>query len=140
MASVDVRSLDAAVEGSEERPGRVGGTLIGGLLMTETVAIERLADGVWTAIAAEAPATCEEVRLDERVALASWTRRPLLRVWLLPDTDLRDGDRLVRADGSLWYVRGAPLTGPGRTHLAALTEAAAEDGLFAVRTTGDPTP
>jgi hypothetical protein len=139
MASADVRRLETTTALASERPGRAHGVVIGGLLMTEAVGIERSADGVWTEVATEVPATFEELDLDERVALATWTHKPLLRIWLLPDVDVREGDRIVRSDGSRWYVRGAPLAGPGRAHLAALTEAAAEDGLFAARIAAEPT-
>lgn len=137
MVGVDVL---AALSGGATDDASAGarGVVVGGLVMTELVDIERCTGGVWGAVVSGVPATCEALGMRARLELETWTHKPLMRVWLLPDTDLLDGDRIVRADGSRWYVRGAPLAGPGRTHLAALTEAAAEDGLFSARVSTEP--
>ncbi len=102
----------------------------GGLILLERVRIERRQGQAWTSIAEDVPATFEPLRLRTRVALEPWTHRPLLGLWLLPSAPLQDGDRVVRADGSRWRVRGTPLRGPLGTHIAAITEGESDDALF----------
>jgi hypothetical protein len=126
------KPLRAEIAGLAPGPfGNLPGTEHLGILFTEYVDIERSVGGTWTRIAAGVPAAFEPVRLHTRVDLEPWTHKPLLGLWLMPDTPLEDGDRVVREDGSRWYVRGAPLAAPARTHIAALVEAETEDGLFA---------
>lgn len=116
--------------GSSEPVRRLPGTEHLGIILLESVQIERRAGGVWSRIAERVPATFEPVPIPRRVELETWTHKPLLCLWLLPETPIQDGDRVIRDDGSRWYVRGAPLTAPGRTHIVALTERASEDRLF----------
>ena len=119
---------------SGQTPGRSGnipGTERSGIVFYEYVNIERKIAGTWTVMSSNIPATFEPVSLHRRSELQNWTHKPLLGVWLMPTASAQDGDRFVRSDGSHWYVRGAPISGPGATHLAALTERASEDGLFA---------
>ena len=119
---------------TDQQPGLRGnlpGTEGLGIIFLETVDIERKVAGVWTSVAADVPATFEPLNLPVREGLATWTHKPLFCIWLLPDTAIADADRVVRSDGSRWYVRGAPLAAPMRTHLAALAERGTEDGLFA---------
>ncbi len=118
--------------------GNLAGTDHLGVIFLEYVNVERKVDGVWAQVALNAPATFEPVSLHRRLELATWTHKPLLCLWLMPSASLQDGDRVVRRDGSRWYVRGAPLLAPGGTHIAALAEAAAEDGLFAALSPDEP--
>lgn len=118
--------------------GGVPGTQRSGLILYETVSIERKSGGVWSSVATGVPATFEVVRIHTRYEMQTWTHKPLLCVWLLPDTSVQDGDRVIRSDGSHWYVRGAPLTAPAGTHIVALTERGTEDGLFAAYSAAEP--
>jgi hypothetical protein len=118
--------------------GALAGTRHTGLLLTEAVRVERKGGGVWSEVAASVPATLEPVSLRLRSEMETWTHKPLVTVWLLPATDLEDGDRLVRADGERWYVRGAPARAATGTHMAALAERATEDGLFAAYDAAEP--
>ena len=77
------------------------------------------------------PAAFEPVSIHARAELATWTHKPLLCLWLYPAVALADGDRVKRADGSDWYVRGTPFLAPHGTHYVAIAEASAADGLFA---------
>src|SRR5207302_226767 len=116
--------------GSGQTPGLAGslpGTEGLGVIFLEYVNVERKISGVWTAIATNVPATFERLGLHRRVEMEPWTHKPLYGLWLFPNTPLQDADRVVRSDGSHWYVRGAPLTAPLNTHIAALTESATED-------------
>jgi hypothetical protein len=112
------------------RAGRLPGTERLALILTEYVNVERLSGEEWTLVHQSLPSTFEPVRLAQRIELESWTQKPLFNVWLLPNVDLRDGDRLVRSDGSTWTVRGMPVEAINGSHIAALTEGATDDGLF----------
>src|SRR5262249_29833156 len=92
--------------------GNLGGAEQWGLIFLETIDIERKISGVWTQIAVNVPATFEPLSLHSRVEMEPWSHKPLLCLWLMPDTPLADGDRAIRGDGSHWYVRGTPLVGP----------------------------
>jgi hypothetical protein len=118
---------------------RLPGTEHLGIILLESVRIERKVNGVWSRIAERVPATFEPVPIPHRVKLETWTHKPLLCLWLLPQTPIQDGDRVIRDDGSRWYVRGAPLTAPARTHIVALTERATEDRLFEPLNPNEPT-
>ncbi|MEP6756652.1 MAG: hypothetical protein ABJA67_14195 [Chthonomonadales bacterium] len=120
------------------RTSGLPGTGRSGLVFYEYVNIERKVSGTWTAQATNIPATFEPVRMEGRTDLAAWTHKPLFGVWLMPTAPVQDGDRIVRYDGSHWYVRGTPLVGPGGTHRAALVEGAAEDGMFAALNPAEP--
>jgi hypothetical protein len=122
-------------------PGAVGnlpGTERLGVIFLEYVNVERKVSGVWTAMATNVPATFERLNVHKRVEMEPWSHKPLYGLWLFPNTPLQDGDRVVRSDGSHWYIRGAPLSAPLSTHIAALAEAATEDGLFATRSAVEP--
>src|SRR5436305_324122 len=98
------------------------GTERSGLIFYEYVNIERKSGGVWNQIAEDQPAAFEPVDVHTRIELSAWSHKPLLCLWLMPDTPIQDADRVIRYDGSHWYVRGMPLLAPGGTHIAALTE------------------
>lgn len=117
--------------------GNLPGTLHSGLIFLEYANVERKSGGVWSAIATDVPSTFERVESAGRARLETWTHKPLFSVWLAA-VSIADGDRLIRSDGTRWYVRGAPLTSPDRTHVVALVEASAEDGLFAARSASEP--
>lgn len=119
--------------------GNLPGTERSGLIFLEYVNIERKSGGVWSQVAANLPATFESVKVHTRFELSTWSHKPLLCLWLMPDAPIQDADRVIRSDGSHWYVRGAPLLAPGRTHIAALTERGTEDGLFAAYSASEPT-
>lgn len=121
-----------------DRSGNLPETERSGLVFYEYVNIERKISGTWTAQASNIPATFEPMNLHGRTDMQAWSHKPLFGVWLLPNAPVKDGDRFVRYDGSHWYVRGAPLLGPGGTHLAALAERATEDGLFATLNPAEP--
>jgi hypothetical protein len=108
----------------------VGGTAHLGILFLETVQVERRVSGSWTRIASDVPATFEPVSVHTRAELAAFTHKPLLCLWLYPATSLQDGDRVVRADGSAWYLRGMPFMAPRGTHYAVLVEGELADTLF----------
>jgi hypothetical protein len=118
--------------------GNLPDTAHTGMIFLEYANLERKSGGVWTAIGANLPVTFERVETASRARLETWTHKPLFSVWLSGVTSVQDGDRLIRADGSHWYVRGAPMVSPGGTHIVALVEAAAEDGLFAARSASEP--
>lgn len=119
-----------------------GGSLPGtghlGAIFVEYVNVERKISGTWTEIARSLPATFEEVRFNQRAKIEVWTHKALYTLWLSPMTTFLDGDRVIRSDGTRWYIRGTPLTAPLRTHVVALVEASAEDGLFAARNPNEP--
>ena len=118
--------------------GNLPGTEHHGIIFLEYVHVERKIGGVWTNLASNVPATFEPIRIHGRVELETWSHKPLLCVWLLPDTPIQDADRVIRQDGSRWYIRGAPLIAADRSHIAALGERATEDGLFAARNPNEP--
>jgi hypothetical protein len=118
--------------------GNLPNTAHTGLIFLEYANLERKSGGVWSAIGTNLPVTFDRVETAGRVRLETWTHKPLFSVWLSGVTSIQDGDRLIRADGSHWYVRGAPMVAPGGTHIVALVEAAAEDGLFAARSASEP--
>ena len=118
--------------------GNLPATVHSGLIFLEYVNIERKSGGVWNSVASNSPATFETVSIDRRIKLETWTHKPLLCVWLPPEMAVLDGDRIIRSDASHWYVRGAAITSPDRTHIAAFVEAAAEDSLFAARSASEP--
>src|SRR2546421_1400942 len=118
--------------------GSVPGTGYLGVIFVEYVNVERKISGVWNEVARSVPATFEEVRLGKRVDLETWTHKPLYTLWLSPVTTFVDGDRVIRSDGSRWYMRGTPLTAPLRTHVVVLVEGSAEDKLFATRDPNEP--
>ena len=109
-----------------------------GMIFLEYANLERKSGGVWSAIGVNLPVTFEPVETACRVRLEPWTHKPLFSVWLSGVTSVQDGDRLIRADGTHWYIRGAPMVSPGGTHIVAMVEAAAEDGLFAARSASEP--
>ncbi len=121
---------DAALGRTGGPAGNVPGTEHSGAIYLEVVTIERMVDGMWEAAATAVPATFEMVGTHARADLAAWTHRPLARVWLPGGSDVRDGDRLVRADGLAWTVRGLPAAAPARTHVVVLAQAATDDTLF----------
>lgn len=118
--------------------GNLPDTAHTGLIFLEYANLERNSGGIWSAIGTDLPVTFERVETAGRSRLETWTHKPLFTVWLSGVTSVQDGDRLIRADGSHWYVRGAPMVSPGGTHIVALVEAAAEDGLFAARSASEP--
>ncbi len=118
--------------------GNLPGTEHMGIIFLEYVNIERKISGTWTEVARNVPATFEPLKVHTRVKMEPWTHKPLYCVWLFPRTPAIDGDRVIRSDGSRWYIRGDPLRAPRGTHVAALAEAAAEDGLFAARSSTEP--
>lgn len=118
--------------------GNLPGTEYMGVIFLEYVNIERKISGVWTQIAGNVPATFEPLKVHTRVEMEPWTHKPLYCLWLFPKTAAADGDRVIRSDGSHWYIRGEPLRAPRGTHVAALAEGAAEDGLFAARSAPEP--
>jgi hypothetical protein len=107
-------------------------------MLTEKVNVERMSGGVWTVIARSVPATFENVMPTTRQKLETWTHKPLFMLWLSPVTSFADGDRVIRSDGTRWYMRGAPMAAPLNTHVVALIEGSAEDGLFAARNASEP--
>lgn len=109
-----------------------------GIVFLEYVNIERKSGGVWNLIAANVKATFEPLRIHTRVEMETWTHKPLLCLWLLPNTSIQDGDRVIRSDNSHWYIRGAPLMSPAKTHIVAIAEYATEDKLFATRDPNEP--
>jgi hypothetical protein len=126
---------------TDEEPGPHGnmpGTEHTGIIFLETINIERKIGGIWTQIAAGVPATFEPLSLHSRVEMEPWSHKPLLCLWLMPDTPIADADRAIRSDGSHWYIRGAPLMAPMKTHIAAIAERASEDNLFAARSSPEP--
>ena len=118
--------------------GSVPGTGYLGAIFTEYVNVERKSGGVWSEVARSVPATFEEVRFGARANLEVWTHKPLYTLWLSPMTTCADGDRVIRSDGSRWYIRGTPLSAPLKTHVVALVEGSAEDSLFAARNPNEP--
>ena len=118
--------------------GNIAGTSHLAVMFMEYVNVERKISGVWNEIARSVPATFEEVRFSSRAKIEVWTHKPLYTLWLSPVTTYVDGDRIIRSDGSRWYVRGAPLAAPLRTHVIALIEGSAEDALFAARNPNEP--
>ena len=118
--------------------GNLPGTAHLGAIFVEFVNVERKSGGVWSEVARSVPATFEEVRAPGRVKLETWTHKPLLVLWLAPVTAFMDGDRVIRSDGSRWYMRGTPLAAPLNTHVAVLVEGSAEDKLFAARDPNEP--
>jgi hypothetical protein len=130
-AQLDLATLPALA-------GNLPSTLNSGLIFLEYANIERKIGGVWTAVGTDVPSTFERVESVGRARLETWTHKPLFSVWLPPGASIADGDRLIRSDGTRWYVRGAPMSSPGNTHIVALVEASAEDGLFAARSAAEP--
>lgn len=128
-------NADGKVAGSA---GNMPGTERCGVVFLEYVNVERKSGGVWSQVFANLPATFEPISLFTRAQLQAWTHKPLLCLWLMPDAAVQDGDRIVRSDGSHWYIRGMPLLAPGRTHIAALAEYATEDKLFATLSPSEP--
>ncbi len=120
------------------RSGNLPGTINSGLIFLEYVNIERKIASVWTAVVSNLPATFEPISTDRRLKLETWTHKPIFCVWLPPDAPIQDGDRIIRCDGSHWYLRGAAIASPDRTHIALVAEAATEDNLFAARTASEP--
>lgn len=118
--------------------GNLPDTAHTGMIFLEYANLERKSGGVWSAIGPNLPVTFERVETASRARLETWTHKPLFSVWMSGVTTVQDGDRLIRADGTRWYVRGAPMVSPGGTHIVALVEAAAEDGLFAARSAAEP--
>lgn len=118
--------------------GNLPGTDHTGLIYLEYANIERKSGAVWSVIASNVPATFEKVETEGRLRLETWSHKPLFSVWLPPSAAIVDGDRIVRCDGTRWYVRGSALVSPERTHIVALVEASAEDGLFAARSASEP--
>jgi hypothetical protein len=118
--------------------GNLPGTAHTGLILLEYAGHERKSGEDWVAVNSDLPVTFQAVQTEGRLRLETWTHKPLFSVWLPPSVSILDGDRLIRSDGSRWYVRGAPLVSPSRTHVVALVEAAAEDGLFAARSASEP--
>jgi hypothetical protein len=116
--------------------GNLPGTETSGLILRETVTIERQVSGSWSVVAADVPATFTPAPMQVRVDLASVTHHALNRLWLPEGTPLADQDRVTRSDGARWYVRGAPDTGPGGACVRALVESEAEDGLFGASQSG----
>lgn len=112
-------------------PAPVRGTAHLGILFLETVQVERRISGTWTRLASDVPATFEAVSLHTRAELAAFTHKPLLCLWLYPAAVLLDGDRVIRSDGSGWYVKGTPFLAPRGTHYAVLVEGELADTLFA---------
>src|SRR5690348_10163774 len=96
--------------------GNLPGTEHLGVIFTEYVGVERNIGGTWTSVDSTVPATFEPISIHGRMELETWTHRPLFCVWLFPNTTVDDGDRVIRSDGSHWYVRGAPLIAPLGTH------------------------
>ena len=126
---------------SDRKPGPRGnlpGTEVAGIIFLEYVDVERKSGGVWSQIAGRVPATFEPVPVHSRQTLETWSHKPLLCLWIMPDTPLADADRVIRDDGSHWYIRGAPLLAPMKTHIVALAERASEDALFATRSAQEP--
>ncbi|MGC8668555.1 MAG: hypothetical protein ACP5VE_10630 [Chthonomonadales bacterium] len=121
----------AALPTPIDAPVPVPGTAHLGILFLEAVQIQRRISGAWTPIASGVPATFEPVSIHTRAELAAFTHKPLLCLWLYPAATLQDGDRVVRADGSGWYVRGTPFLAPRGTHYAVLVEGELADTLFA---------
>ena len=113
--------------------GNLPGTAHLGVMFVEYVNVERKISGSWTEVARSVPATFEEVRFGLRAEIETWTHKPLYSLWISPATTFADGDRVIRSDGTRWYIRGAPLVAPLRTHVVALVEGSAEDKLFAAR-------
>ena len=118
--------------------GNLPGTEQMGVIFLEYVDIERKSGASWNQIAIGVPATFEPLKLHSRVGMEPWSHKPLLCLWVLPDTPIADGDRVIRDDGSHWYIRGAPLMAPMKTHIVALAERATEDNLFAARSASEP--
>ena len=124
--------------GSPGPGGSVSGTGHLGAIFVEYVNVERKISGSWTEVARSVPATFEEVRFGLRAKIETWTHKPLYTLWLSPTTTFVDGDRVIRSDGTRWYMRGAPLMVPLRTHVVALIDGSAEDSLFAARNPAEP--
>jgi hypothetical protein len=118
--------------------GNLPGTEYLGVIYLEYVDVERKSGGVWGQIAGNVPATFEPLKIHTRAELETWSHKPLFCLWMFPGTPLDDGDRVIRSDGSHWYIRGAPLKAPRNTHIAALAERATEDSLFATRNPNEP--
>ena len=118
--------------------GRLPGTGHLGVIFVEYVNVERKSGRVWSEVARRVPAAFDEVRIGTRAELETWTHKPLYTLWLSPVTTFVDGDRVIRSDGTRWYMRGRPVKAPLGTHVAALVEGSAEDGLFATRSASEP--
>ena len=110
--------------------GNLPGTETSGLILREMVTIERKVEGEWTVVASGVPATLVPTSIRARVEMSPVTHRVLGRLWLPAGTAVADQDRITRADGTHWYVRGAPDTSPGAACVRALVESEADDGLF----------
>ena len=118
--------------------GNLPGTSHTGLIYLEYANVERKSGGVWSVVAPNVTATFNKVETEGRLRLETWTHKPLFSVWLPPSAGIQDGDRIIRSDGTRWYVRGSAMLSPDRTHVVALVEASAEDGLFAARSASEP--
>ena len=137
--AVPQKPLDPNVSGSiAGLSGTRPGTESSGVIFLEYVNVERKISSVWTQLAGNVPATFEPLTLHVRYELQTWSHKPLLCLWMLPNTTIDDGDRVIRSDGSHWYIRGAPLVAPAGTHIAALAERATEDKLFAPISASEP--
>lgn len=106
------------------------GAVASGLILRETVAIERCDAGEWGVVASGVPATLAPASLRLRIAMEPVTHRLLARLWMPAGAPLRDGDRVVREGGERWLVRGSPDAGPGARCVHALVESEADDGMF----------
>lgn len=92
-----------------------------GRLYAECVGVERLI-GHWRRIAKRVPAIFVPLALPNEANTSSSRDDHRLGLWILPDLPLKDGDRIIQENGVRWWVRGAPLIGPARTHIVVLGE------------------
>lgn len=92
-----------------------------GRLYAECVEIERLI-GRWRRMVKRVPAIFVPLALPNETNTASSQEDNRLGLWILPDLPLKDGDHIIQENGVRWWVRGAPLIGPARTHIVVLGE------------------
>jgi len=92
-----------------------------GRLYVEWVDVERLI-GCWRRIAQRVPTIFVPLALPNKADTSADEVDHRLGLWILPDLPLKDGDRIIQGNGGRWWVQGAPLIGPARTHIVVLGE------------------